>query len=182
MHGKRKISIPEVLCGSSTPTIDFWNWSFSIPMHCSSHAIAWEWNSQVIVSEFYSHVITWEWNSHKMAWEFRHNYLGISFPCYCVGTAMHGNKKNINSWSLLWEFYSYNRLLEDLSGLPLWKWNVQRLLSLKSDWNNFAFFGHKHPLLRVNLISSPIVLTELMKIPRGKTPRGNSSSSGLIST
>ena len=28
---------------------------------------------------------------------------------------------------------------------------------MKSDRNNFTFFGHKHPLLRVNLISSPLV-------------------------
>ena len=37
------------------------------------------------------------------------------------------------------------------------KLNVQQLLSLKSDRNNFTFFGHKHPLLRVNLISAPLV-------------------------
>ena len=77
-----RCNISESLLWQQNSQKDLRNWWIYIPMHCSSHGIAWEWNSHVIVSKFHSYGIIWEWDSHKMSWELNSHKPSVGIVYY----------------------------------------------------------------------------------------------------
>ena len=97
------------------------------------------------------HVMMWKWNSDAVTWEFRSHALGWELQWMRIEKVFHDR---------LWR-YNFRR--------PLWILNVQQLLSLKCDRNNFLFTTI-HSCLESKIYFTPtmliyLILTELIEIP-----------------